>query len=164
MKRLVFYSLFFLSITASAQVIAPPATGESAACEETIVKASFDRPGRLVLLADEPASAIAKPQPNRPPALNFELKSQSTKFIAAVDLVGRIKVKLSPYQLDSITREISIHLSSAEGSQHYTLAESAVGFDSLYVTQVMYEDGTFWRPQHRFACGYRNPGSVLTAK
>jgi hypothetical protein len=164
MKRLVFLAMFFLSITASAQMIVPSASSESASCEETIVKASFDRPVRLLPVAGQPASAIAKPQLNRPPALNFELKSLSAKPIAAVDLMGRIKVKLSLYQLDSITREISIHLSSAEGSQRYTLSEFAVGFDSLYVTQVMYEDGTFWRPAHRFACGYQNSGSTLTAK
>ena len=162
MKRLVFLALLLCSVTASAQLFPLQPAENPPACEATVLHASFDRPARVMPVSD--ASVITTSQPNRPPKLHFELRNNSQSRIAGIDLLGRIKVKTNRYQLDSITRDIPMHLSSASGDQHYTLLESAVGFDSLYVTQVVFKDGTIWKPQHRFACGYQNPGSVLTAR
>jgi hypothetical protein len=90
------------------------------------------------------------------------------KLIASVDLVARVKVKESVYQLDSVTRSIPLHLadreassSDREGMQRLQLAESVLGFESVAIQQVTYADGSIWKPESAHVCGYRSPGGSM---
>lgn len=135
-----------------------------AGCEVNILHASFDRPARIMRVSSQDASVVAKDRLSAPPSLNIQLRNASAKPIAAINLLARIKVKDSVYQLDSVTRSFPFTLNSTNGPQRLQLAESALGFESLTIEQVAYTDGTTWKPEHKNACGYRSTGSVLVAK
>jgi hypothetical protein len=137
---------------------------KDAGCEVNILHASFDRPGRVMRVSSHDASAVAKDRSSAPPSLNIQLRNASAKPIAAVNLLARIKVKNTVYQLDSITRSFPLTLNNTNGPQRLQLAESALGFESLTIEQVTYTDGTTWRPEHKNSCGYRSTGSILVAK
>ncbi len=128
-----------------------------ASCEVDIVKVSFERPSRFMLISSGPRASSA-------PSLSVELENHSSKKVAALDLMARIKVKDSIYQLDSITREFPVHLTSGEGVQRLELVKNAVGFDSLAIQRVTYADGTHWQPEHRLACTYQGAGTMQIAK
>jgi hypothetical protein len=121
------------------------------ACEVNIVKASFERSARVMRV-------VAGVRQTSTPSLSFEMKNLSARRVESVDLMARIKVKDSIYQLDSVMREFPIHLTNIEGTQRLPLVDSALGFDSLAVEQVTFADGTTWKPQHRLACAYRPSG------
>jgi hypothetical protein len=126
-------------------------------CEVNILQVSFVQPVRVM--------AVAGASSMREPSLSVWIENNSGKKVQAVDLLARIKVKDSIYQLDSTTREFPIHLASGEDTQRLQLADSAVGLESLLIRQVTYEDGTTWKPEHRLACSYRPPlASRVVAK
>lgn len=124
-------------------------------CEVKVVQASFDRPARMMRVASGAWST---------PSLSVQLEDDGAKAIEGVDLVAVLKVKESIYELDSTTREFSLHVRGTEGTQQLHVVESAVGFDSLLIEQVTYRDGTTWRPAHRRACGYYSSAASRVAK
>lgn len=128
-----------------------------AGCEVNIVKVSFERPSRFLLVSSGARASGA-------PSLSVELANHSTKKVVALDLLARIKVKDSLYQLDSVSREFPVHLTSGEGVQRLDLVKNAVGFDSLAIQRVTYADGTSWQPEHRLACTYQGAGTMQIAK
>jgi hypothetical protein len=133
-------------------------------CEVNVLHASFDRPARVMRVASQDASVIGKNRSSAAPSLSVQLKSSSNKPIASVNLLARIKLKESIYQLDSVTRSFPLTLNSTSGQQRFKLIESALGLESLTIEQVTYTDGTTWKPEHRNSCGYRSTGSILVAK
>ncbi len=129
----------------------------AAPCEVNIVKVSFERPSRFMLITSGPHASSA-------PSLSVELQNHSSKKVVALDLLARIKVKDSIYQLDSVTREFPVHLTSGEGVQRLELVKNAVGFDSLGIQRVTYADGSQWQPEYRLACTYQGAGTMQIAK
>ena len=128
-----------------------------ASCEVWVTRASFERPARLMLTSGATTQTR--------PSLSMELSSQSGKAIEFVELVARLKIKESPYDLDSITTDLIVRLSSTDGPQREWLRESALGLVDLTVHRVRYADGTIWQPANDRACSYTHvPQSVLVLK
>lgn len=133
-----------------------------AGCPVQIVNASFDRPAELMLTARSRAESN--------PTLHLNYRNFSGKDIESVVLTGWIKVKESPYQLDSATHSVQLELSrkallgkDVEASQALKLAGNAIGFDRIELSQVTYADGTSWSPKPR-SCVYANAGVTERAK
>jgi hypothetical protein len=124
---------------------------EGNACEVSIVSAAFDRPARMMLTSRTKGTA---------PSLRLELENHSDKAIVSIDVAARVKVKDSVYQLDSVERDLRLHLGRGDGWQRLQLAESAVGFAGLTIAQVTYADGSVWRPESGHACGFANHGGT----
>jgi hypothetical protein len=132
-----------------------------AGCPVQIVSASFDRPAELMLTAHSRATDG--------PTLRLDYRNFSGKVIESVVLTGWIKVKDSPYQLDSASHAVALELSrkallgkDAQATQALTLAANAIGFDRIELSQVTYADGSSWKPQRK--CVYANAGSTERAK
>lgn len=130
-------------------------------CPVQIVNASFDRPAELMLTARSRADSA--------PTLRLDYRNFSGKDIKSVMLTGWIKVKDSPYQLDSVTHSVQLDLSrkallgkDVQATQALKLAANAIGFDRIVLSQVIYDDGTSWKPQRN--CVYANVGSTERAK
>ena len=130
-------------------------------CPVQIVDASFDRPAELMLTARSRADSA--------PTLRLDYRNFSGKDIESVVLTGWIKVKDSPYQLDSVTHSIQLDLSrkgllgkDVQATQALRLSANAIGFDRIELSQVIYVDGTTWKPQRN--CVYANVGSTERAK
>jgi hypothetical protein len=131
-------------------------------CPVQIMDASFDRPAEFMLTAHSRADGA--------PTLRLDYRNFSGKDIESVVLTGWIKVKDSPYQLDSVTHSVRLELSrkallgkDAQGSQALKLSANAIGFDRIELSQVTYADGTSWSPKPR-SCVYANAGSTERAK
>ncbi|WP_263359199.1 hypothetical protein [Acidicapsa ligni] len=135
-----------------------------AGCEEKIVRASFNRPAQLILVAASDRHSAADKRSAAVPTLTVHVTNQSTKPVRAVELLARFKVKDSPYQLDSTIRELPLHLSIGEGSQQLALAESVLGFESLSIEQVTYADGTTWKPAQHTCSYHPTPSPSLVAR
>jgi hypothetical protein len=125
----------------------------SAGCEVNVLKVSFERPARFMRVA-----GAVRP---KAPSLSVELGNHSARKVKSIDLVVRVLVKDDIYQLDSTPREFSIHLGSINGVQRLEMADAVMAVDSVALEQVIYADGTTWRPPHRLACGYRAPGGTM---
>ncbi len=132
-----------------------------AGCPVQIVDASFDRPAELMLTARSRAESA--------PTLRLDYQNFSGKDIESVVLTGWIKVKDSPYQLDSVSHSVELELSrkallgkDVQATQALKLAANAIGFDRIELSQVTYADGTSWKPQRK--CVYANAGSTERAK
>ena len=130
-------------------------------CPVQIVDASFDRPAELMLTAHSRAESA--------PTLRLDYRNFSGKDIESVVLTGWIKVKESPYQLDSVTHSVQLDLSrkgllgkDVQATQALKLSANAIGFDRIELSQVTYVDGTTWKPQRN--CVYANVGSTERAK
>ena len=130
-------------------------------CPVQIVNASFDRPAELMLTARSRADSA--------PTLRLDYRNFSGKDIESVVLTGWIKVKDSPYQLDSVTHSVQLDLSrkgllgkDVQATQALKLSANAIGFDRIELSQVTYVDGTTWKPQRN--CVYANVGSSERAK
>ncbi len=132
-----------------------------AGCPVQIVNASFDRPAELMLTARSRADGA--------PTLRLDYRNFSGKDIQSVVLTGWIKVKDSPYQLDSVSHSVQLDLSrkallgkDVQATQALKLSANAIGFDRIELSQVTYADGTAWKPERR-SCVYSNIGSDRTA-
>jgi hypothetical protein len=130
-------------------------------CPVQIVNASFDRPAELMLTAHSRAASA--------PTLRLDYRNFSGKDIESVVLTGWIKVKESPYQLDSVTHSVQLDMSrkgllgkDVQATQALKLSANAIGFDRIELSQVTYVDGTTWKPQRN--CVYANVGSTERAK
>ena len=137
-------------------------TGGQAGCPVQVVTASFTRRAELML--------PARGNSGGGPTLRIEYRNSSAKDIASVMLTGWIKVKDSPYQLDSVAHPFQLELSrkallgrDVEATQALKLAGDAVGLDRVEVSRVLYADGTAWRPVRR-SCVYRYMGSTERAE
>jgi hypothetical protein len=132
-----------------------------AGCPVQIVNASFERPAEFMLTAHSRAESA--------PTLRLDYRNFSGKDIESVVLTGWIKVKDSPYQLDSVSHSIQLQLSrkallgkDVQATQALRLAANAIGFDRIELSQVIYADGSSWKPQRK--CVYANAGSTERAK
>jgi hypothetical protein len=136
-------------------------TSHQAGCPVQIVNASFDRPAEFMLTAHSRAESE--------PTLRLDYRNFSGKDIESVVLTGWIKVKDSPYQLDSVSHSVALELSrkallgkDVQATQALRLAKNAIGFDRIELSQVTYADGTSWKAQRK--CVYANAGSTERAK
>ncbi len=136
-------------------------TSHQAGCPVQIVAASFDRPAELMLTAHSRAESA--------PTLRLDYRNFSGRDIESVVLTGWIKVKDSPYQLDSVSHSVQLELSrkallgkDVQATQALKLAGNAIGFDRIELSQVTYADGTAWKPERK--CVYANAGSTERAK
>ena len=132
-----------------------------AGCPVQIVNASFDRPAELMLTARSRADSA--------PTLRLDYRNFSGKDIESVVLTGWIKVKDSPYQLDSVAHSVQLDLSrkallgkDVQATEALKLSANAIGFDRIELSQVTYVDGTTWKPRRN--CVYANVGSTERAK
>jgi hypothetical protein len=132
-----------------------------AGCPVQILNASFDSPGGTMLISQTNSS--------KGPTLYLNYRNFSGRDIEAVVLTGWIKVKDSPYQLDSVSHAVALELSrkallgkDAQATQALKLAANAIGFDRIELSQVTYADGSSWKPQRK--CVYANAGSTERAK
>jgi len=132
-----------------------------AGCPVQIVNASFDRPAELMLAAHSRAESG--------PTLRLDYRNSSGKDIESVVLTGWIKVKDSPYQLDSVSHSIKLQLSrkallgkDVQATQALKLAANAIGLDRIELSQVTYADGSSWKAERK--CVYANAGSTERAK
>jgi hypothetical protein len=130
-------------------------------CPVQIVDASFERSAELML--------TSRSRTESGPTLRLDYRNFSGKDIELVVLTGWIKVKGSPYQLDSVSHSVQLELSrkmllgkDAQATQALKLASNAIGFDRIELSQVMFADGTTWRLQRK--CVYANAGSTERAK
>lgn len=132
-------------------------------CPVRIVAASFERPGQVMLTGERsPSSQVA---PVSGPALLLDYKNTSGKNIESILLTGWIKVKDSPYQLDSVAHPFQLLLSrkalldkDAEGSETLKLASNAFGFDRVELAHLTYSDGTTWKAERRNCVYHANFG------
>jgi hypothetical protein len=128
-------------------------------CPVQIVDASFERPVQLMLTSQ--TNFVTGP------TLRLNYRNFSGKDIETVVFTGWIKVKDSPYQLDSVTHPFQLELSPeamrGDGGKEFHLASTAIGFDRIELAQVNYVDGTTWQPKHR-SCVYSNMGVTERAK
>ena len=131
-------------------------------CPVHIVNASFDRPGRLML--------TSQTNEDSGPTLRLDYRNFSGKDIESVVLTGWIKTKDTPYQLDSVTHPFHLELSrkallgkDVEATETLKLASKALGLDKIELSQVIYTDGTTWKPERR-SCMYRSTGSMERAE
>lgn len=127
-------------------------------CPVHIVNASFDRPGHLMLTSQANA--------DNGPILRLDYRNFSDKDIESVLLTGWIKVKNSPYQLDSVTYPFTFELSrksllgkDVEATDTLKLASNALGLDRIELSQVTYTDGRIWKPE-RQNCVYHAAGNL----
>ena len=102
------------------------------------------------------------------PTLRLDYRNFSGKDIELVVLTGWIKVKDSPYQLDSVSHSAQLELSrkallgrDVQATQALKLRANAIGFDRIELSQVTYSDGSSWKPQRK--CVYANAGSTERA-
>jgi hypothetical protein len=135
---------------------------EQAGCPVQIVQASFERPGQLMLTAQ--SNSLDGP------SLNLNYRNASGKDIDSVTLTGWLKIKENPYQLDYTTHPFTLELSKksllgkdVEANQALRLASNAFGFDKIELSQVIYADGTTWKPTRK-NCAYRDNGGTVSAK
>jgi hypothetical protein len=130
-----------------------------AGCPVQIVNASFDRTAQLMLTGNT--------QIDSGPKLHLDYRNSSGKDIESVVFTGWIKVKDTPYQLDSVTHPFQLELSPktlrGEGAKAFRLVSNAIGFDRIELAQVKYADGTAWRPKQQ-SCVYANMGTSERAK
>jgi len=131
-------------------------------CPVRIVNASFDRPAQLMLTAQSKADSG--------PTLRLDYRNFSRKDIESVVFTGWIKVKDSPYQLDSVTYPFHFELSrkallakDIQATETLKLASNALGLDRIELSQVTYTDGTTWQPD-RGGCVYLYMGNTERAK
>jgi hypothetical protein len=127
-------------------------------CPVQILNASFERPAQL-MLTSQTSSATG-------PTLRLDYRNFSGKQIASAVLTGWIKVKDSPYQLDSVAHPFQLELSQKAllgGGQALKLASNAIGFDRIELSRVVYADGTTWTPE-RQSCVCANMGVTERAK
>src|SRR5271163_4072104 len=136
--------------------------GSQAGCPVQIVNASFDRPAELMLTAHSRSGSG--------PTLRLDYRNFSGKDIESVVLTGWIKVKDSPYQLDSVTYPFQFELSrkallakDLQATETLRLASNALGLDRIELSQVTYTDGSTWKPERR-GCVYPYMGSTERAK
>jgi hypothetical protein len=136
-------------------------TGSQAGCPMQIVDASFERPGRIMLISDGLASAE--------PTLRLHYWNFSGKEIESVVLTAWIKVKNSPYQLDSTVYPFQLKLApeaplgdDAQATQALKLKSNAFGLDRIELSQVIYSDGTMWKPERK-NCVYHYMGTTARA-
>ncbi len=135
--------------------------GAQAGCPVQILDASFERPAELMLTARSRAESA--------PTLRLDYRNFSGKDIELVVLTGWIKVKDSPYQLDSVSHSAQLELSrkallgrDVQATQALKLRANAIGFDRIELSQVTYSDGSSWKPERK--CVYANAGSTERAK
>jgi hypothetical protein len=135
-------------------------TSSQAGCPVQILSASFEHPGQ-VMLTSHATSVIG-------PSLHLSYRNFSGKDIESVVMTGWIKVKDSPYQLDSVSHPFTLELSrksllskDVESSQILKLVSNAIGYDRIELSQVNYADGSSWKPQRK--CVYANAGSTERA-
>lgn len=133
-----------------------------AGCPVQIVDASFKRPAQLML--------TSQPQTESGPTLRLNYRNFSGKDIESIVLTGWIKVKDSPYQLDSVTHPFDLTLSrksllskDVEASEALKLAGNAIGLDRIELARVMYGDGTTWQAI-RSNCVYHLDGNLERAE
>jgi hypothetical protein len=130
-------------------------------CPVRILNGSFERPAQLML--------TVQAQVDTGPTLRLDYRNFSGKDIESVVLTGWIKVKDSPYQLDSVTHPFSLELSrealgkDVEATQALKLASNALGLDRIELSQVIYADGTTWKPERK-NCIYRPGGNLERAE
>ncbi len=129
-----------------------------AGCPVQILNASFERPAQLMLTSQTNTSTG--------PTLRLDYRNFSGKEIDSAVFTGWIKVKDSPYQLDSVTHAFQLEVSQNAllvGGQAFKLASNAIGFDRIELSRVVYADGTTWTPE-RQSCVYANMGVTERAK
>ena len=131
-------------------------------CPVHIVSASFDRPAQLMLTAQSGEESG--------PTLRLDYRNFSGKDIEAVVLTGWVKVKDSPYQLDSVTYPFQFELSrkallakDLQATETLRLASNALGLDRIELSRVTYTGGSTWKPERR-GCVYRYMGSTEQAR
>ena len=126
-------------------------------CPVRIVDAAFERSAQVML--------TAKAGQERGPSLRLRYFNRSDKEIQSVSLRGWIKVKDSPYQLDSVTREFNLEIAGpANANAHRTevlkLVESAIGFDRVELRQITYTDGSTWKAVRKNCVFRANDGTL----
>jgi hypothetical protein len=130
-----------------------------AGCPVQILNASFDRPAQLMLTSHV--------RTDDAPTLQLEYRNSSGKEIDSVLLTGWIKVKDSPYRLDSVAHPFELELSPkmlrGDGGKAFRLVSNAIGFDRIELSRVIYADGSTWTPE-RQSCVYANQGLTQRAK
>jgi hypothetical protein len=139
------------------------ASGAQAGCPVRILSASFERPAQLILTDGAMRDSA--------PSLRLGYGNFSGKEIESVVLTGWLKVKDSPYQLDSVTHPFHLELSrralpalDVDRAEVIKLANNVVGMDRIELSQVMFADGSMWKPARR-NCEYRaNVGSLRVAR
>ena len=111
---------------------------------------------------------ISRSRADNAPTLRLDYRNFSGKDIESVVLMGWIKVKDTPYQLDSVSHSVQLELSrkallgkDVQATQALKLATNAIGFDRIELSQVTYTDGSSWKPQRK--CVYANAGSTERA-
>ncbi len=137
--------------------------GELNGCRASVMAARLDLPAKYVPVAGRREGK---------PALQFEVRSFADRPVTGMDLVAVIRVKTDRYQLDSVTREVPIHLRGTglwggdgkQMRQEYPLREGVVGLVRLDIREMWFADGGMWRPTAQHACGYLNPGSEEIGK
>jgi hypothetical protein len=128
-----------------------------AGCPVQILNASFGRPAQLMLTAQSEA--------DDGPTLHLDYGSFSGKQIETAVFTGWIKVKDSPYQLDSVAHPFQLEVSQealSGGGHAFKLVSNAIGFDRIELSRVTYADGTTWTPERR-SCVYANVGGTERA-
>jgi hypothetical protein len=130
-----------------------------AGCPVHILSASFERPVELMLASD--------PGGHHSPSLRLGYGNFSGKDIESAVLTGWLKVKDSPYQLDSMPYPFHLELSrkvllavEVDQTEVLKLAKNVVGMDRVELSQVIFIDGSTWKPE-RQKCTYRASGENL---
>lgn len=142
---------------------------EDFGCPVHIVSASFARPPQFMLTTEGlPPSSSATEEA---PSLRLDYRNLSGKDIASVLLTGYIRLKESPYQLDSVSHAFSFELSqkvllgkNVEASQALKLTKNALGLDRIELAQVIYADGSAWKPDPHQKCVYHAGGTLERAE
>lgn len=170
MKRIGIFAMSIVGLVFSVQRTAAQTlpsdlesvTGSQAGCPMQIVGASFERPGRIML--------VAQGEMKSEPTLHLDYGNFGSKDIESLLVTGWVKVKHSPYQLDYTVHPVSWELSSkhplgkdARAAQTLVLASDTFGLDRIELSQVIYTDGTTWKPE-RQSCVYRYVGTTERAE
>jgi len=131
-------------------------------CPVRIMDASFQRPAELILIAQ--GNSLSGP------TLRLNYSNYSGKDIESVLLTGYLKVKDNPYQMDYTIHPFALTLSrkallgkDVQATSALKLASDAFGVDRIELSQVIYADGTTWKPEPR-SCVYPMTGATERAK
>ncbi len=132
-------------------------------CPLHIVRASFERPAELMLTGE--ANRLLGPM------LGLHYLSFAEQGIDSIELTVWIKVKDSPYQLDSMSSPRSLELfgeagggENAEVALSLRLPSNAIGLDRIELARVTFSDGTTWKARAHRDCVYRYSGSTERAE
>ena len=136
--------------------------GSQRGCPVQILDASFHRPAQLMLTAEG--------NPISGPTLRLNYSNFSGKDIESVLLTGYLKLKDNPYQMDYTIHPFALKLSrrallgkDVQATEALNLANDAFGVDRIELSEVIYADGTSWKPERR-NCVYPMTGATERAK